>query len=177
MADAAASLRLHVGGETLKAGWTILNIQPGDHVDIAADCTNLSQFASESVAEIYASHVIEHLDYLEDLPKALNEFHRVLQVEGVLSISVPDLEVLCRLFLHPKLDRAARFHVMRIMFGGQMDPHDFHKVGLTEEFLRDYLDVAGFRKVDRIEKFGLFDDSSSLHLGDIPVSLNLRATR
>lgn len=177
MGDEAGALRLHVGGEMPKAGWQILNIQPGEHVDVVADCRDLSQFASGTVAEIYASHVLEHLGYLEDLPRALKEFHRVLKAEGVLRVSVPDLETLCRLFLHPKLDREARFHVMRIMFGGQMDPHDFHKAGLTEEFLRDYLSVAGFRTVERVETFRLFDDSSGLSLGDIPVSLNMRAMK
>ena len=34
-ADAADPLRLHIGGETAKDGWKILNIQPGAHVDFA----------------------------------------------------------------------------------------------------------------------------------------------
>ena len=121
--------------------------------------------------------MLEHLGYLDDLPSALKEFHRVLQSGGALRLSVPDLETLCRLFLHPKLDMTARYHVMRIMYGGQSDQHDFHKAGLTEEFLRDYLQVAGFRGIARVESFGLFDDSSALRIGDIPISLNMQAVK
>ena len=176
-ANSASPLRLHIGGETAKDGWKILNIQPGEYVDFVADCTDLSQFAAGSVAEIYASHVLEHLGYLDELPQALKECNRVLADGGALAVSVPDLEALCRLFLHPKLDMTARFHVMRIMFGGQTDPHDLHKVGLTEEFLRDYLQVAGFRDIARVDNLGLFDDTSELRLGGVPISLNMRAVK
>jgi len=177
MRPAVEALRLHIGGEIPRDGWKILNVQPGAHVDYVADCADLSQFEPGTVAEIYASHVLEHLGYLEALPGALAEFHRILAPGGLLRISVPDLETLCRLFLHPDLDLDGRFHVMRMMFGGQTDPHDFHKVGLTFGFLEDYLNVAGFREVARVEDFGLFDDTSTLRLGGVPVSLNVQAVK
>ncbi len=170
-------LRLHIGGEAPLDGWKVLNIEPGDHVDYVGDCSDLSQFADQSIAEIYASHVLEHLGYLDDLPNALKEFHRVLQVGGRLRLSVPDLETLCRLFLHPKLDMSSRFHVMRIMFGGQTDPHDFHKAGMTEEFMTDYLEVAGFQSIERVEAFDLIADTSTLKLAGVAVSLNMQATK
>lgn len=170
-------LRLHIGGETPKPGWKILNIAPGAHVDYVGNCTDLSQFESGSVETIYASHVLEHLSYVDALLQALKEFRRVLRKDGLLRISVPDFGVLCRLFLDPRLDAAMRFHVMRIVFGGQLDPHDFHKVGLTEEFLTDFLLTAGFRNIERVDGFDLFDDTSSLKLGGVAVSLNLQAVK
>ena len=91
-------LRLHIGGETAKEGWTILNVQPGPHVDTLGDCRDLSAYSDGAVTEIYASHVFEHLGYLDDLPQALKECHRVLAAGGTLRISVPDFETLCRLF-------------------------------------------------------------------------------
>lgn len=171
------SLRLHVGGEAALHGWKVLNIEPADYVDYVGDCSDLSQFADQSVAEIYTSHVLEHLGYLDDLPNTLKEFHRVLKVGGRLRLSVPDLETLCRLFLHPKLDMSSRFHVMRVMFGGQMDPHDFHKVGMTEEFMTDYLQVAGFTSIERVETFDLVADTSTLKLAGVAVSLNMQAVK
>lgn len=171
------SLRLHIGGEQPRDGWTILNVQAGPHVDLVGDCRDLSGFAAGSVAEIYASHVFEHLGYLDDLPAALAECHRVLAPDGALRLSVPDFEILCRVFLHPRLDIEQRFAVMRIVYGGQTDPHDFHKVGLTFEFLKDYLEVAGFRVIERVETHGLFDDSSTLDLGGVPISLNVVARK
>jgi len=172
-----SALRLHIGGETTKPGWKILNIVPGEHVDFVGDCTDLSRFASGTVDTIYASHVLEHLSYMDELPQALKEFRRVLKKDGLLQVSVPDFEALCRLFLDPRLNAATRFHVMRVIFGGQMDPYDFHKAGLTEEFLTDFLTTAGFRDIRRVADFGLFDDTSVLKLGSIPISLNLQALK
>ena len=50
---------------------------------------------------------------------------------------------------------------MRIVFGGQMDEHDFHRVGLTHEFLSQLLAQAGFARVERAGEFDLFQDSSA----------------
>lgn len=172
-----APLRLHIGGEQAAPGWRILNVQPGDGVDYVGDCADLGRFADGSVAEIYASHVLEHLGYMDALPRALAEFHRVLAPGGAARISVPDFEMLCRLFVHPGLDGEARHHIMRMAFGGQTDEHDFHKVGLSWEILKAYLAEAGFTSARRVEAFGLFEDTSALRIADVPISLNVEARK
>ncbi len=55
-----STLKLHVGGETPKVGWKILNVIAGPNVDFVGNCTDLSQFADNSVAETYISRVLEH---------------------------------------------------------------------------------------------------------------------
>ncbi len=172
-----SALRLHIGGLEAKPGWKILNIQPGDSVDFVGNCRDLSQFDDESVTEVYAAHVLEHLGYLEELPGALAEIHRILVPGGVARLSVPDFELLCRMFVHPELAADARFHIMRIIFGGQTDPHDYHRVGLTWEFLEKFLNEAGFSSVKRVSEFGLFADASSLKLFDNLISLNVEAAK
>jgi predicted SAM-dependent methyltransferase len=130
------------------------------------------------VAELYASHVYEHIGYGNDrLSHAFKEVHRVLAPGGSFMFSVPDLQTLCRLFLEPALDTAQRFQVMRMMFGGQMDENDFHKIGLTEEFAFIYLRQAGFRSAKRVGNFGLFDDTSSKEFLGVPISLNVEASK
>ena len=141
------------------------------------DCRDLSQFADGSVAEIYASHVLEHLGYLDELPDVLVACHRILEQGGAFRIGVPDFEILCRLFLHPELDAEQRFAIMRMAFGGQTDPFDYHKVGLTFEFLSDYLGVAGFKEIERVDDHDLFEDASSLEIGGIAISLNVLARK
>ena len=89
----------------------------------------------------------------------------------------PDLEFLCRMFVHPDLDENSRFHIMRVMFGGQMDAHDFHRVGLSWPFLGGYLERAGFQSVRRVEAFGIFDDASSVKLFGNRISLNVEARK
>lgn len=168
-------LRLHIGGWQIMPGWKILNIQPGPGVDYVGDCTDLRQFDDGSVEEIYASHVLEHLGYVDKLPRALAEFRRVLKDGAVARISVPDFEVLCRMFIDPRYSADQRMHVMRMAFGGQVDADDFHYVGLSFEILSDLLRSAGFSRVERVADFGLFEDTSLLKFAGVPISLNVVA--
>lgn len=174
---AEAPLRLHIGGTEPRPGWKILNVQPGTGVDFVGDCTDLGRFADASVQEIYASHVLEHLSYQDRLPRALGELYRVLRPGGKAMISVPDLEVLCRLFLDPRAKVRDRFEIMRMAFGGQMDAHDFHFVGLSYDLLYNFLFGAGFRRIEQVKAFGLFRDSSAIEYLGEPISLNVVAHR
>jgi predicted SAM-dependent methyltransferase len=174
---ADAPLRLHIGGTETRPGWKILNVQPGPGVDFVGDCTDLGRFADASVQEIYASHVLEHLSYQDRLPRALGELYRVLRPGGKAMISVPDLEVLCRLFLDPRAKVRDRFEIMRMAFGGQMDAHDFHFVGLSYDLLYNFLFGAGFRRIEQVKAFGLFRDSSTIEYLGEPISLNVVAHR
>lgn len=152
-----------------------MNIQPGPGVDHVGSAIDLSAFEAASFDEVYASHVLEHLAYQTELVSALAEMRRVLKPEGLLRISVPDLDVLCRLITRPDLVLEDRFQVMRMLFGGQTDQHDFHKVGLNWDFLANYLFHAGFNRARRVEEFGLFDDTSCLRMFDTLISLNVEA--
>jgi len=172
---AEAPFRLHIGGMEKRPGWKILNVQPGPDVDFVGDCTDLGRFADGSVQEIYASHVLEHLSYQDRLPRALGELYRVLRPGGAAMISVPDLEVLCRLFLDPRAKVRDRFEIMRMAFGGQMDPHDFHFVGLSYDLLYNFLFRAGFSRIEQVKAFGLFRDSSTIEYMGEPISLNVVA--
>jgi predicted SAM-dependent methyltransferase len=176
-AIAHPNLRLHIGGKARHPGWHVLDVIPGEHVDFVAPCTDLSSFADSSVVEIYASHVLEHLGYQTEISRALSEFHRALIPGGLLRLSVPDLTTLCTLFLDPELGAQDRFRVMRMMFGGQIDSADFHRVGLNEEFLADYLDSAGFADISRVKDLGAFDDASRLVFKGLAISLNVTARK
>ena len=172
----AEAFRLNIGGKEKKDGWKILSLEEGPDVDFVGDCRDLSHFADGAVHEIYVSHVLEHLGYQKDLHSALKELYRVLADDGRLMVSVPDLETLMRAFLHPELKTEHRFSIMRIIFGEQLSPDSFHRVGLSMEFLSLYLMQAGFKKVERVDNFGLFMDYSALTIaGDAPLSLNVIA--
>jgi len=103
--------------------------------------------------------------------------HRILKKEGKLYISVPDLEILCHIFVDPKAPKEVRFHAMRMMFGGQVDDFDVHYMGWCQEFLFEHLQMAGFSEGKRVEVFGLFEDTSNYKPYGIPISLNVIAIK
>ena len=175
-ASAAQPLRLHIGGQIPHPDWKILNVLPGPHVDYLGHCADLSRFGDNSIAEIYASHVVEHLRFRIELPDALREFNRALIHGGMLRVSVPDMDTLCGLFLDPTMSLTQRMHIMGMMFGSQMNDADFHYVGLNEEILTAYLQDTGFIDIVRVDTFGLFDDTSNM-VYKKPISLNMTARK
>jgi predicted SAM-dependent methyltransferase len=76
-----------------------------------------------------------------------------------------------------RLNTDERFHVMRMIFGGHVDAHDYHLVGLNEDFLTEYLKIAGFGAKRKVDTFDIFDDGSNLTFKDELISLNLIAKK
>lgn len=170
--------RLHIGGQVRKDGWEVLDANPGPVVDHVGNANDLSRFPDGTFAEIYASHVVEHLDYKDELVRTLKDWHRVLVPGGRLYVSVPDMDVLAELFLaKDQLSLEERFFVMRMMFGGHVDRYDYHVVGLNEEFLGEFLELAGFDNVTRVGDFGLFEDTSAMRFRGVAISVNLIAEK
>lgn len=176
MAAATAPIRLHIGGRQVRPGWQILNIQAGPGVDHVGDLSDLSAFADGCAQQIYASHVLEHVPQ-QRVRATLRGLHRLLLPGGQLMVSVPDLEVLSRVILDPHTPTPTKFLAMRMIFGGQVDAHDFHYFGWTFDFMREFLREAGFARVERVESFGLFEDTSDCRPWGFPISLNVVATR
>ena len=89
----------------------------------------------ESIDEIYASHVFEHVPQ-KKIISTLSGINRVLKTGGKFYVSVPDINVLFKFFLTPLKDYAAKIgktegeikmHVLRMIFGGQTDDYDLMK--------------------------------------------------
>ena len=166
-------MKLHIGGEQSKPGWKILNIQKKDNTDFIGDISNLEQFKDESIEEIYASHVLEHVKH-SLLMKTFLEIFRILKKGGKFYISVPDLFVLTNLFVSVE-SADKRFKIMKMMYGGQVDQYDFHYFGWYEEALSTFLYKSGFKTYAKVENFNIFDDTSSLKFDNKFISLNVVA--
>ena len=169
-------MKLHIGGESKKEGWHIFNIQPKEGVDFIGTISDLSQFNEESVDEIYASHVLEHV-LQHEVIDTLKGIHRVLRPGGKFYISVPDLDMLCQIFINPEAPSEIKYQAMRMMFGGQVDEFDVHYTGWNQIILLDFLEISGFSKGMRVESLGLFSDTSEATFHGIPVSLNIIAIK
>jgi len=169
-------VKLHIGSKIRTEGWKTLDIAAGPDVDYVGDCKSLPQFSNDSIETLYASHVLEHVPYRETV-RVLKEWLRVLIPGGMAMIAVPDLETLSRLYLHPESGLQDRVKLMRMMFGGQMDEHDFHFVGFNGELLGIWLREAGFVDTKRVADFGLWKDTSMLQYRGVPISLNVTARK
>ena len=170
--------KLHIGGTEKADDWEILNATPGPNVAHVCNANDLSQFADNTFSEVYASHIVEHLDYMNELEPTLKDWLRVIEPGGKIYISVPDLDVLAKLIISKNtLTMNDRFHVMRMLFGGHVDKYDYHVVGLNEEFLTAFLERAGYINITKVENFGILKDTSSMIFKNVAISLNLTAEK
>lgn len=166
--------KLHIGGQVAAPGWEVFDANAGPVVDHVGNAADLSRFPDNTFSAIYASHVVEHFDYMNHLLATLKEWHRTMTPGGVLYVSVPDLDVLASLFAdRARFSKQDRFFIMRMIFGGHFDRYDYHIVGLNEEFLVDFLRGAGFTDLRKVEAFGLFADASGMQFKDVPISVNM----
>ena len=169
-------MKLHIGGKEKKEGWSILNIQKNKDVDFVGDISDLSQFNDNSINEIYASHVFEHIKF-KDTKKTLLGIKRVLVDKGKFYISVPDMDVLCKIFIDKQKDPKIKIHALRMMFGGQTDEYDFHYFGYNYDLLSGLLKNVGFKNIEKVKTFSLFNDTSDFAPYGEPISLNLIAIK
>jgi predicted O-linked N-acetylglucosamine transferase (SPINDLY family)/predicted SAM-dependent methyltransferase len=166
-------IRLHIGGSEVKPGWTLMNRHAKPGVDVVGDGSDLSMFANHSVAEIYAPFVYQRFGFRRELPNALLEAFRVLIPGGVLRLCVPNLENIAKLFSEAKLETQHCYQLTTLLYGEQLDENDFNRSAWAFEPLAQMLDLMGFRKIESLAPFDLFNDVSSLKLGNVSVSLNM----
>lgn len=81
-------MKLYVGANVFKPeGWTTVDIIPDYQPDLVEDTCVLPSVQDETVDEVYAGHVLEHVG---DPWQALLTWRRVLKPGGVLTVVVPD---------------------------------------------------------------------------------------
>ena len=84
------SLNVGSGGRGLP-GWINMDATSNHHDQYCThDLRRPLPLADGSVRRIMAEHVLEHLDFVHDVPIVFREFHRVLQPGGTLRVVVPD---------------------------------------------------------------------------------------
>lgn len=148
------AVKLNIGaGKTEIPGFTPIDRMFGDEAYPL-------KYATNSVSEIRASHVLEHFSFA-DAVTALEDWVRVLEPGGRLRVAVPDVDKCLG------SDDANRvFYLM----GGQTDENDFHKSAYDKNRLRQTLEQVGLEQVEAWESDGL---DTSGH----PVSLNLQGIK
>jgi len=140
-------MKLHIGcGKKYISGYKHLDVIDFEHVDFVCDTRKLTMIEDESVSEIYACHILEHVER-DEVVKVLREWNRVLRVGGVLRVAVPDFESVVAEYREKK--ELHRFQ--GLLYGGQTYDYNFHHVAFDFTVLLTFLTEAGFSGVERYD--------------------------
>jgi hypothetical protein len=152
-------------GRDVIDGWLCTDLVPVRRGVAYLDVTRRWPMPSATLRYITCEHMIEHVPYEAGL-QVISEAHRVLQRDGVLRISTPDLDVIrllpdsddpeiqayIRWFNRSfgsaaqRAEEASPVHALNLMM------HEFGHIYLYDEgTLREVLTQAGFRQVVRCE--------------------------
>ena len=152
-----ADLKLHVGcGTKHKPGWVNIDLFAIGDV-ISLDLRRQLPFPTSSASIIYGEHVFEHLDFPGEAQSFLREALRVLKPGGLLSIGVPDVELVLRAYVN---NDAQYFRHVRRWHAAWCDTHlhqvnfafrqgNEHKYAYDYETLAKVVLAAGFVELIR----------------------------
>lgn len=83
------SVNVGSGGKGLP-GWVNIDLRRHPDTTLQLDIRQPLPLADDSVARMLAEHVVEHIEFRQDIPRVLADWHRILRPGGVLRIIVPD---------------------------------------------------------------------------------------
>ena len=133
------------------------DIDPKVDPDIQGTILDMAAVEEGSVDAVFSSHNIEHV-YPHEVPIALAEFRRVVNADGFVVITCPDLQSVCELIAADKLTDAAYespagpITPLDILYGHRAslargNLYMAHKCGFTRKVLHATLQAAGFESV------------------------------
>lgn len=173
---------MHLGaGNVNHPSFINIDAIPASHIHYVRPIDDLSPFADNSVDLIYASHCLEHFSHLK-VRDVLAEWYRVLKAGGVLRLSVPDFDLLLRIYEASGKDIDS---ILAVLMGGQDYKYNFHLTSFNKRSLAELLANAGFRETREWQhgstEITSIDDFSAFHLQvngtSYPISLNLEAVK
>lgn len=180
-------LRLNLGCGSRKIdGFVHVDLADYPHIDYKCDIKNLTMFENDSVDLIYCSHALQYFDRL-DAYVALTEWHRVLKVDGILRLAVPDFEAIVKVYL--KYCDLEYRGILGPLYGKMRVGNKviYHKTVYDFDSLRKLLELVGFRKVKRYDWRETvhkdYDDQSQAYIPHLDkekgllISLNIEAVK
>ncbi|OGM31450.1 hypothetical protein A2803_05270 [Candidatus Woesebacteria bacterium RIFCSPHIGHO2_01_FULL_44_21] len=138
-------MKLHLGsGKRFIPDFVHVDLATFPHIDYVQDIRKLTNFKTNSVTLIYACQVLEYFDR-EEIPEVLKEWKRVLKSKGILRLSVPNFEIICKLYQAGfRLD-----YFLGTLYGKWTVPNQtiYHKTTFDEQSLTAVLKTAGFKNI------------------------------
>ncbi len=125
--------------------------------DVVGTMTDMSEVEAETMDAVFSSHNIEHL-YPHEVGLALSEFKRVLNPDGFLVMTCPDLQSVAELIAQDKLlepaynSPAGPISPLDILFGHRPslasgNLYMAHHCGFTQSAMVATLKSAGFQSI------------------------------
>jgi O-antigen chain-terminating methyltransferase len=112
--------------------------------DLVADCTDLHMLPSSYYEYIIAKDVLEHIPRLKTR-STLWEWNRLLKIDGILELQVPNVIGLLDLLTRDETQNMAQHEkLLQCLYGTQAYNGDFHFIGFTEITLNGLLSETGF---------------------------------
>lgn len=171
-------LKLHLGCGTKRLpGFVHVDVRPDVNPDVVADITDLREFSDNSAELIYFCHGFEHVRP-QQIDSTLAEWKRVLKPGGILRLSMPDFEVLARLYVTQNVPLE---NIAYIIHGGQDYPENTHYFSWDFASLSKALKKAGFAEIQRYDADAInppdYSDYSTYKFYGQQLSLNVEATK
>tara|TARA_E500000331_G_C17203872_1_gene690498 strand:- start:762 stop:1310 length:549 start_codon:yes stop_codon:yes gene_type:complete len=180
-------MKLHLGcGSKKLANYVHVDIADFPHIAHKKPIYPLDFIESGSVEEIYCSHALEYYDFHEAL-LVLKDWHRVLNDNGCLRLSVPDFDKLLKVYY----DQSGNIDsIIGPIFGRWSISADYiyHRTVYNKKKLTELLSIVGYHNIkdwEPLEFFGKdsnsFDDySKAFHPKmdfekGFPISINFLA--
>lgn len=125
-----------------------LDIRKEVNPDIIRDVRKGLPLKSKSVDMVYCSHFLEHFKKTEIL-KILQEIHRVLKMQGLFYVTVPNVAWAAMQISRGIYDD----YVNKVLYGAQDYKFNMHQTGFTPEILEKMLLKSGFFKLSTTTQF------------------------
>jgi len=140
-------IRLNLGCSTYYLPEFInVDINEKFHPDLVADVRNLP-YEAETVDEIYAGHLLEHLTWDEG-QSALKHWWTILKKGGIIRITVPDFDVLAKRYLENPTAKNMRFMNDWYIYSYVQESHHHYTYGPA--LLKEAMTLAGFGELEKV---------------------------
>ncbi len=157
-----SSLEIGPGPEKLGEDWATVSAAPGPAVDVLAEWgLDTLPFQSEEFDEVYASHVIEHVGWM-NAQRALAEAWRVLKHGGTIELHTIDFAVVAQQYSRGVATDPERFkHFMEEIsyrvFAYPIRTGDracvqWHHSCYDRAYLEHVLTTCGFHGFEQVEE-------------------------
>lgn len=133
-----------------REGYINIDIRSNVKPDLIHDLAKPLPYESNSVDEILAKDVLEHLPW-RAVKGVLRDWFRVLKAGGRMYLQTPDLHVLAHKIAGEEIREWQQINYW--MYGAQDYPENTHKAGFTVYSLAGLLREVGFR-VEKIQNDG-----------------------